>query len=593
MSERILVCTAWPYANGSLHLGHIAGAYLPPDIFARYQRMKGNDVLMVSGSDTHGTPITVTADEEGITPLQVVERYHQSFLDMWQKLGISYDLFTHTDTDNHHKVSQDIFLKLKEGGHLFTARQMQMYSPTSERFLPDRYVEGTCPHCGDNGARGDQCDKCGKLLEASELINPRSRIDGSTPILKETEHFYFDLSRFTERLQAWLADKTYWRPNVMNFTMNYLKQGLTARPYTRDMDWGIAVPLPGYESKKIYVWFEAVIGYLSASIEYAFYHGDSTAWKRWWYDPDAKNYYFVGKDNIPFHSIIWPAELMGIEQLYEDDPEKRLNLPYDVPANEFLNLEGDKFSKSRHWAVWMPDYLAEYDPDPLRYYLTINAPEQRDTEFTWADFIARNNNELVATWGNLANRTLTFTVKHFEGRVPAPDVLDAADQALLEKIESGFGPVGDLLTACKFKAALGEVMALAREVNKYLDDRAPWTSIKTDRARTGTTLYVTLRAIDNLKTLMAPFLPHTSQALHAMLGYPGKLFGELRVEEREEPGSLKKHQCLVYDATAATGTWTVSNLPPGQKLGEVSVLVRKLDPKIVEKERSKLGKPGE
>ncbi len=303
MSEKILVSVAWPYANGPLHLGHIAGAYLPPDIFARYHRLKGDDVLMVSGSDSHGTPITVQADKEGITPREVFERNHLGFLDIWQQLGITFDLFTHTDTENHYRVSQDMFLKLRENEYLFQATQKQLYSEVAKRFLPDRYVEGKCPICGYESARGDQCDNCGNLLDATALINPKSKIDGSTPVVREVEHFFLDLPAFTKRLVDWLGDKGYWRPNVMNFTLNYLKQGLQPRPITRDLDWGIPVPLPGFDGKCLYVWFEAVIGYLSASIEWAKNNNQPETWKDWWYNPDAKTYYFVGKDNIPFHAI--------------------------------------------------------------------------------------------------------------------------------------------------------------------------------------------------------------------------------------------------------------------------------------------------
>lgn len=589
MSDKILVAVAWPYANGPLHLGHIAGAYLPPDIFARYQRLKGNDVLMVSGSDSHGTPITVQADKEGISPRQVFERNHTGFLDTWQQLGVSFDLFTHTDTENHHRVSQDIFLKLRDQEYLFQARQKQLYSETAKRFLPDRYVEGTCPICGYESARGDQCDNCGNILDATQLINPKSKVDGSTPVVKEVEHFFFDLPAFTQRLVDWLGDKGYWRPNVMNFTLNYLKQGLQPRPITRDLDWGIPVPLPGFDGKCLYVWFEAVIGYLSASIEWAKNAGQPEAWKDWWYNPQARTYHFVAKDNIPFHAIMWPAQLMGVGRLYEDDPAKTLNLPYDVPAAEFLNLEGAQFSKSREWAVWAPDFLAHYDADPLRYYLTANAPEQRDTEFTWHDFIRRNNDELVATWGNLVNRSLSFTAKHFEGKIPQPGLMTEGDAKLLAQIDVAFEPVGNLIGTCRFKQALGEVMALAREVNKYLDENAPWFQIKTDKARTGTIMYVTLRAIDSLKVLFAPFLPFTCQRLHLMLGYSGGLLGRQIVQEYQE--STRKHAALTYDYGGVTVQWKPSQLPVAQTLGQVAPLFVKLDPKTADQERDKLGKP--
>ena len=593
MSEKILVCVAWPYASGPaetgpLHLGHIAGAYLPPDIFARYHRLKGNQVLMVSGSDSHGTPIMVQADKEGISSREVFERNHAVCLDVWQRLGISFDLFTHTDTENHHRVSQDLFLKLREKEFLFQARQKQLYSEASKRFLPDRYVEGKCPICGYESARGDQCDNCGNILDATQLINPKSKMDGSTPIVREVEHFFFDLPVFTKRLVDWLGDKGYWRSNVMNFTLNYLKQGLQPRPITRDLDWGIPVPLPGFDGKCLYVWFEAVIGYLSASIEWAKNNGKPDAWKEWWYNQDAKTYYFVGKDNIPFHAIIWPSQLMGVERLYEDDPTKTLNLPYDIPAAEFLNLEGAQFSRSRAWAIWATDFLSRYDADPLRYYLTVNAPEQRDTEFTWHDFIRRNNDELVATWGNLVNRSLSFTNKHF-GKIPQPGLMTQSDVKVLAQIDVAFGPIGDLIAACKFKQALGEVMALARDVNKYLDETGPWFEVKKDKARAATIMYVALRAIDSLKILFTPFLPFTCQRVHLMLGYSSSLRGDQVVREYDE--ATRKHAALTFDYSGVTAQWKPSQLPVGQALGPIAPLFEKLDPKMTEEERSKLGKP--
>jgi methionyl-tRNA synthetase len=594
MSEKILVCVAWPYASGPaetgpLHLGHIAGAYLPPDIFARYHRLKGNQVLMVSGSDSHGTPIMVQADKEGISSREVFERNHAVCLDVWQRLGISFDLFTHTDTENHHRVSQDLFLKLREKEFLFQARQKQLYSEVSKRFLPDRYVEGKCPICGYESARGDQCDNCGNILDATQLINPKSKMDGSTPIVREVEHFFFDLPAFTKQLVDWLGTKGYWRPNVMNFTLNYLKQGLQPRPITRDLDWGIPVPLPGFDGKCLYVWFEAVIGYLSASIEWAKNNGKPDAWKEWWYNQDAKTYYFVGKDNIPFHAIIWPSQLMGVERLYEDDPTKTLNLPYDIPAAEFLNLEGAQFSRSRAWAIWATDFLSRYDADPLRYYLTANAPEQRDTEFTWHDFIRRNNDELVATWGNLVNRSLSFTAKHFEGKTPQPGLMTQSDAKLLAQIDVAFEPIGNLIAACHFKQALGEVMALARDVNKYLDETGPWFEVKKDKARTATIMYVALRAIDSLKILFTPFLPFTCQRVHLMLGYSSSLLGDQVVREYDE--ATRKHAALTFDYSGVTAQWKPSQLPVGQALGPIAPLFEKLDPKITEEERSKLGKP--
>ena len=587
MAEHILVCTAWPYANGDPHIGHLAGSYIPPDIFARYHRLMGNHVLMVSGSDTHGTPITVRADAEGVSPRQVFERFPARFLETWQRIGISYDLFTHTDTENHHRIAQDIFMACLNNGYLYKESQKQLYSESEGRFLPDRYVEGTCPHCGYSKARGDQCDSCGKLLDATELINPRSKTDGSTPVVRQTEHFFFDLPKLADRITAYLNEnKEHWRPTVINFSRGYLKEGLKGRPITRDIEWGIPVPLPGYEHKRLYVWFEAVMGYFTASVEWAHNIGQPEKWKEWWYDPAAKSYYFMGKDNIPFHTIIWPGELMAVGRLYETDPNRRLNLPYDVPANEYLNMESQKLSKSRNWAVWAPDMLDRYDPDPIRYYLTAIAPETRDTDFTWADFVRRNNDELVATWGNLVHRMLAFAYRHFEGRVPTPGELDAADRAILARAEAGFESVGSLLAGVHLKAGLEEAMSLARAANVYLDQKAPWFQIKEARAAAATTVYVILRVIDNLKVLLAPFLPFSSQRLHEMLGYQGQLFGRQYTQTFTE--HTRAHQALCYDASQASGRWQPSQLPPGQALRQPEALFKKLDDDTAEKELARL-----
>ncbi len=530
MPERIFIGVAWPYANGPLHLGHIAGAYLPADIFARYHRIKGNEVIMVSGSDTHGAPITLQADKEGVSPKELFERYHRLYLQVWQQFGISFDLYTHTDTENHHRISQKVFSGLKERGYLIKQKQLQMYSEASQRFLPDRYVIGTCPHCGYERARGDQCERCGALLEPTQLLNPKTLLDGKTPVLRETEHLFLNLPAFEERLKEYVAaHEPVWRPNVYRFTRNYLERGLHARPITRDLDWGIPVPMEGFEGKVIYVWFEAVIGYLSATVEWAQLQrdegrGTGDEWKAFWYNPSTRSYYFIGKDNIPFHTLIWPAELMGIERLEDAGAEKTFVLPYDVPANEFLNLEGDKFSTSRNWAVWAHDVVARYNPDTFRYYLTAIAPETADTEFTWADFVRRNNDELVGWWGNLVHRALTFTARNFDGKVPEPMGLTDRDRSVLGEAERMLDAVGQLLSECKFKRALWEAMEFSRALNRYWDEQQPWQTVKNDKARTGSVCYVTLRCIDTLKVALTPFLPFTCQRLHHMLGYEGRRF---------------------------------------------------------------------
>ncbi len=587
MSKKVLIAVAWPYANGDLHVGHLAGAYLPADIFARYHRLVGNDVLMVSGSDSHGTPITVAADQEGVPPEEIFERYHQRFLETQQAIGISYNLFTHTDTENHHQVSRDMFTRLLKNEHLYTETQRLLYSEDEQRFLPDRYVEGICPNCGYESARGDQCDSCGKLLDATELIDPRSKTDGATPVIRETEHFFLDLPGFTDQLHEYLATgKDGWRPNVLNFARNYVEGGLKGRPITRDIAWGIPVPLAGWEDKRLYVWFEAVIGYLSASIEWAHNEGRPEAWKEWWYDPAALSYYFIGKDNIPFHAIIWPAELLGVGKLYEDG-NVTFNLPTDVPANEFMNIESRQFSKSRHWAVWLPDVLERYDPDAVRFYVASVMPETRDSDFDWEEFVNRNNNELVAAWGNLANRMLGFAYKRFDGHVPDPGELRPADLEIIARSEAAFDTVGQFLTACQFRNALGEALATARDVNKYLDDQAPWFEIKTDRVQAAKTVFTSLRVIDNLKILFSPFLPFSSERLHQFLGYDGALFGDLAIQSYNE--TTRSHNGLTYRPEKATGRWQPSQLSAGQALREPAPLFVKLEPEIAEQERARMG----
>jgi methionyl-tRNA synthetase len=588
MTEIIHVSVAWPYANGDLHIGHLAGAYLPADIFARYHRLKGNRVLMVSGSDSHGTPITVEADKQGKSPRELFEHFHHRFLEAQQSVGISYDLFTHTDTENHHRIAQDFFTRLYENEYLYRQTQQQLYSEAENRFLPDRYVEGTCPICGYEEARGDQCDNCGNLLDALELINPRSKTDGSKPIVRETEHFFLDLPAFTDQLLDYLERQgAAWRPNVINFARNFIEGGLKGRPVTRDVVWGIPVPLEGWDTKRLYVWFEAVMGYFTASVEWAQITGQPDAWKEWWYNPEAKIYNFIGKDNIPFHTVIWQAELLGINSIYDEPDNRSLNLPYDVPANEFMNIEGAQFSKSRNWAVWLPDLLERYHPDAIRFYVAAAMPEARDSDFSWSEFVRRNNDELVAAWGNLANRVLSFAYKQWEGVVPQPGEFGPEDTALLEKIEAGFDTVGDFLAQVKLRAALNEALALAREVNAYLD-QAPWFGvIKEDRQRAGTTVYTALRAIDSLKILFSPFLPFSSEQLHQTLGYEDQLFGELHIESCQE--QQRSHDVLKYDGTKAQGRWVPSQLKPNQTLVEPKPLFPKLDEEVIEVERSKLG----
>ena len=557
MPERILVAVAWPYANGPLHLGHVAGCYLAADIFARYHRLKGNRVLMVSGSDSHGTPITVRAEQEGVTPQEILDRYHAQFLDTWKQLGISFDLFTTTHTENHEKVVHDIFQALHERGYIYPDVMLLARCSRCDRFLPDRYVEGLCPHCGHERARGDQCDHCGRTLDSKDLVQPHCVLCGTGAEFRESEHLFLKLSAFQEPLLEWVKGQSHWRPNVLNFTHRFLEDGLKDRAITRDLSWGIPVPIEGYEDKRIYVWFEAVIGYLSAAVEWAQQSGSPDAWEDFWKDTDSRSYYFIGKDNIPFHSIIWPAMLMGYGGL---------NLPYDVPANEFLSLESQKFSTSNNWAVWAPDYLSRYDPDPLRYLLSINMPESSDSDFSWGEFVRRNNDELVATYGNLVHRVLSFTYRNFDGKIPEPGPLRESDRGLLDAARSAMESVDRNLYNCRFKAAIGQGFSLAQEANRYLDSTAPWKTIKTDRQDAATSLWVSIAVINCLKMVLFPFLPFSSQRLHEFLGFDGKVEGEQ----------------LDYDHAVAA-------VQPGTALRAPSPLYTKLDLQVVDEEVQRLG----
>ncbi len=554
MPENILIAVAWPYANGPLHLGHIAGAYLPADIFARFHRMAGNNVLMVSGSDAHGTPITLRADREGVTPREIHDRFHQGFLESWQGLGISWDLFTTTETENHYRIAQDFFTRFHENGLLYETESSVPYSPSQNRYLPDRYIVGTCPHCDSDSARGDQCDSCGRTLDPRELVNPRSSIDGSAPEFRSRTHFMMRFSRFEDHLKEWLRDKTHWRPQVLNFTNGFLAQGLKDRAYTRDLEWGIPVPLDGWEDRRIYVWFEAVIGYLSASVQWAReVKGDPEAWRAWW-GADARPYYFIGKDNITFHTIIWPAMLMAYGE--------GLALPEDVPANEFLNLEGYQLSTSRNWAVWAPEYLANYDADALRYVLSATMPETSDSEFTWPDYVRRVNTELVGTYGNLVHRTLTFLQRFFDGVVPDAEP-DAAGARLTARVAEALEEAAAHIAACRFRAGLGVAMILAQDGNRYLDDRAPWRTIREDRDETARTLVTILGVIAGLKTLLAPYLPFSSQRLQTMLGLSG---------------------------SAQDGGWTATTPAAGTRLPQPEALFAKLDEEqVLAREMANLG----
>lgn len=576
MSKRIGVFVAWPYANGDLHLGHVAGAYLPADIFARFHRLRGNEVMMVSGSDAHGTPITLKAREESSTPEEVVRRYHHNFLVSWQKLGVSFDLFTHTHTKNHQRQTQTIFRKLLDQGDLSIKTEKQFYDEQAALFLPDRYVRGTCPLCSYTRARGDQCENCGSTFETTLLKDPISTISNTTPVIRDTSHYFFELGHYQDRLLAYVDKQKHWRDAVQNFTRSMIQDGLKPRPITRDIDWGVSVPVEGWENKVIYVWFDAVIGYLSASIEWADAKGDKTAWEKWWKEPSARGYYFIGKDNIPFHTVIWPVELMAY------DPS--LNLPYDVPANQFLNIDNEKLSTSRGMAIWLLQTLEKFDPDALRYYITTILPETKDANFSWDELITRNNGELVAAWGNLVNRVLGFAYGRYDGKVPQPGALDERDRAVLDDIDRTFHTVALAYEEVRLRDALKESLRLTRDLNKYLDEKAPWTVFKTDPAAAGTTIYVAMRAIDSLKILFAPVLPHTSAKIHELFGYTDPLFGDLIIDEQQEEGG--SYEVLRYRQTpaeqAGVDRFVPSTLEAGTPFGKPTPLFKLLEPLAAE-----------
>ena len=517
MSIPVLVAVAWPYASGSRHLGHLAGAYLPADIFARHQRIIGNDVLMVSGSDVHGTPITVRADAEGVTPQDIVDKYHNEFLSQWESLGISWDLYTTTGTDHHAKVTQEMFLAQLNNGHIDRRTTTQLYDPKAKRFLPDRYVEGVCPHCGYEEARGDQCDDCGKTYDAVELITPRSKLSDAIPEPRETEHFYFKYSDFNDDLKQFLENKTGWRNHVLNFAKGWVnEEGLIDRAITRDLDWGVKLPVDDLgEGKRIYVWYDAVIGYLSASQEWASNQDDADHWKHWWHNDASRHVYFIGKDNIPFHALFWPAQLMGVQ---DEIGQKPLHLPDDIPANQYVTFKGGKASASRGVGLTISQGLEKYQPDALRYALAANFPEQADTEISEDEITRRINDELVANWGNLVNRVLAMTYKNAAQAIPSAGELTEEDSQLLLLVDNALQTASSQFHQVELRAALRTAMETAKETNKYLNATEPWKVLKTNEERGLTILYVALSAINGIRVMFAPFLPFSSQDLDTMLG---------------------------------------------------------------------------
>ncbi len=580
MTSRILTCAAWPYANGPRHIGHVSGFAVPADVFARYQRMAGRDVLMVSGTDEHGTAIQVKADAEGLTARETADKYHQVIVEDLQGLGLSYDLYTRTTTLNHRDVVQELFRALYDNGYVVAHKQLGALSPSTGRTLADRYIEGTCPLCGFDGARGDQCDNCGNQLDPADLINPRSRIDGEVPAFVETEHFFLDLPALADALQQWLSTRDDWRPNVIRFSREFAKD-LKPRAVTRDLDWGVPIPVEGWADdpmKRIYVWFDAVTGYLSASVEWARRIGEPDAWRRWWNDGQASSYYFMGKDNITFHTVIWPGMLTGANgggsRGGTPSAFSPLDLPTEIVSSEFLTMSGSKFSSSRNKVIYVRDFLAEFGPDALRYYIAVAGPENQDTDFTWDEFVRRVNFELANEWGNLVNRSVSMAHKNV-GAVPAAGPLTEADKALLAASIEAFDTVGELLGRAKFKAAIGEAMRVVGLANKYLSDSEPW-KLKHDPERRDTVLHVALQVVSDCNTLLTPFLPHSAQRVYEALGGTGVWAAQPRIETVSEEGG-PDYLVLMGDYVNQAARWASVPIVAGTPLAKPTPIFAKLD----------------
>ncbi|MDR0594451.1 MAG: methionine--tRNA ligase [Bifidobacteriaceae bacterium] len=606
---RVLSAVAWPYANGPRHIGHVAGFGVPSDVFSRYMRMAGNDVLMVSGTDEHGTPILVQAEQEGISAQALADRYNRVIAEDLQRLGLAYDLFTRTTTANHYAVVQEMFRTVHQNGYMVEKTTMGAISPSTGRTLPDRFVEGTCPICGFDGARGDQCDNCGNQLDPIDLIKPRSRINGETPKFVQSNHFFLDLPSLVESLAAWLETRADWRPNVLKFSFNLLED-VRPRAMTRDIDWGIPVPLEGWEdnpNKRIYVWFDAVVGYLSASIEWARRRAlrtgqaaDADSWRQWWNSPEARSYYFMGKDNITFHSQIWPAELLGYNGQGSRGGQPgvygELNLPTEVVSSEFLNIGGQQFSSSRGRVILVRDMLSRYQPDALRYFIAVAGPESQDAEFTWEEFVRRTNSELVAGWGNLVNRTVNLIHKNLGAIPPPPEAPTAEDQAVLRATELAFGEVGRSIKAHRQKAAITAAMKTVAQVNKYLADTAPWKLAKgddADRARMAEVLHVAAQCVSDCNTLLAPFLPHSAQAVDACLGYDRQFGDKPVIEEVTDLDDPSRSYPIITgdygrDTPRTAPAWRRQPIPAGQAVPAAQPVFTKLDPSIVAQENARL-----
>lgn len=555
--KRILVTGALPYANGPIHLGHLAGAYLPADVYVRYQRLKKRDVLFICGTDEHGVPIAIAAEKEGITPQQLVDRYWADHLDTFTRFGVSFDNFSRTSAPIHHETARAFFKVIYDRNFLVERKIQQFFCESCNRFLADRFVEGKCPRCSKDGARGDQCESCGSSLEQTELINPYCKVCGHTPVLRETKHLFLKLNEFQEKLVNWLDGKKEWKENVLNYCRGWFNEGLGERAVTRDLSWGIKVPVEGYEDKVIYVWFEAPIGYVSATKEWADKKGQPDLWKTYWLSDDTKLVHFIGKDNIVFHAVIWPAMLMGHGEFV---------LPADIPANEFLNLQGEKLSTSRNYAVWLGEYLSRFPADPLRYYLASVAPETKDSDFNWQDFQGRNNSELADILGNLINRTLTFARKQFDAKVPQRGELDALDQEMVRMLAEAPAKIGELLEHYELRKATAAIIDVARFANKYFNDQEPWRSSRDNREKCATTINLCIHAARTLAVIMAPVLPFSAEKLWAMLGHNDSV--------HDQP----------WDGCGE------SVLPDGHALGQEQILFTKIEDSQIEPELERLRK---
>jgi methionyl-tRNA synthetase len=558
--QKILVTAALPYANGPIHLGHLAGAYLPADIYVRYQRLKGRDVIYICGSDEHGVPITITAEKEGITPQQVVDKYHYMNKESFEKFGMSFDNYSRTSLPLHHQTAQEFFLELYKKGILKEKTTKQLYCENDKMFLADRYVEGICPVCGSPGARGDQCEKCGSWLEQTDLIEPKCKICGSTPIIKDTSHWYLPLGDFQKRLEEWISTKTHWKENVKQYVQSWFREGLQDRAVTRDLHWGVKVPIEGVQGKVIYVWFDALLGYISSTKEWAQKIGQPEKWREYWQNPETRLIHFIGKDNIVFHCIVFPAMLMA----WNDGRDDKFILPDNVPANEFLNLEGKKLSTSRNYAVWLNEYLEKFEPDPLRYALASILPETKDTDFSWREFQARNNNELADILGNFVNRTLTFAKKYFENKVPEIFELENIDNEMISKLKEYADKIAENYENFKIRDGVFETMNLARHANKYFNDTEPWRTIKENPKRASTTINICLQTVRALAILFEPALPFSARKIWKMLNLNDDI--------------VKSGWDSAYQLS----------LKPGHQLGEPEILFRKIEDSEIEEEIKKL-----